>query len=288
MTLREIAVHYGSDARARERLDVAVALAGEHGARLTGVFSEEDRRPSARGDGAAGARGAFEAATDAAGVEHAWREAQADARAAVATAARFADLAILGQPDPEHDSLPLDFPADVALTGGGPVLALPHAGRFERIGRRVMIAWNGSREAARAVRDALPLLVRADEVTVHSILPNSGAAPAADELQSWLERHGVHARFSHEVLSGEAEAVSASLSAVGGFGFQQRTPLTSDRHAAMARPDVGPALLSAVADAGSDLLVMGVYGHSRLRELLFGGVTREVLRSMTVPVLMSA
>ncbi|MGM0585117.1 MAG: universal stress protein [Pseudomonadota bacterium] len=288
MTLKEIAVHQGSDARAPDRLEVAIALAKDHGARLSGVFSEDDRRASPHGDGAAGARGAFEAALDSAGVPHEWREVETDARTAVSAAARFADLTVVGQPDPEQDTLSPDFPADVTLTAGGPVLAVPCAGRFERVGQRVMIAWNGSREAARAVRDALPLLVRAEEVVVHSILPKSGAAAGAAELETWLGRHDVRARFSQVVPGDEADAVSGSLSAVGGFGFQQRGPLTADRHAAMPRPDVGPALLSSLAESGADLLVMGVYGHSRLRELLFGGVTREVLRSMTTPVLMSA
>jgi nucleotide-binding universal stress UspA family protein len=122
----------------------------------------------------------------------------------------------------------------------------------------VVIAWNSAREAARAVHDAMPLLIAAEAVTVLTIDPREGPQghgelPGAD-ISLHLARHGVKAQVER--------TVSADL-------------------------PVGEVLLSRLADLGADLLVMGAYGHSRMRELLLGGATRSLLQSMTVPVLMS-
>jgi len=111
--------------------------------------------------------------------------------------------------------------------------------------------------------------------------------PGAD-IYAHLARHGVRAQASSTVLGPEADAVSSALRTVGDFGSQQRGPWTQSRHPALAKADVGNALLSAAADCAADLLVMGAYGHSRVRELVLGGATREILAAMTVPVLMSS
>jgi nucleotide-binding universal stress UspA family protein len=126
------------------------------------------------------------------------------------------------------------------------------------MGRNVLVAWNGSREATRAVNDALPILERAEKVTVLAVNPRKGGGdhgdiPSAD-IALHLARHGVKAEAS-QTVSNELE--------------------------------VGDTILSRLADFGSDLVVMGAYGHSRMRELLMGGVTRELLQHMTVPVLLS-
>ncbi len=182
-----------------------------------------------------------------------------DAVDAVALHARYADLVIMGQADPEEDHamMPPDFVDRVLLSVGRPVLVIPYAGSFPTIGKHVLLAWNASREAARAVADALPMLKGADKVTVFAVNPgrtgDHGKEPGAD-IALFLARHGVKAE------------VSASES--GGM-------------------EVGPWLLSRAADLGTDLIVMGGYGHSRLRELALGGVTRTMLHHMTVPVLMS-
>src|SRR5215471_6305021 len=141
---------------------------------------------------------------------------------------------------------------------GRPILVVPYVGNFADLGRRVVIGWNASREAARAVNDAMPLLTSAETVTVLTIDPREGPRahgelPGAD-ISLHLARHGVKAEIER--------TVSADL-------------------------PVGEVLLSRVADLGADLLVMGAYGHSRARELLLGGATRSLLRSMTLPVLMS-
>jgi nucleotide-binding universal stress UspA family protein len=138
------------------------------------------------------------------------------------------------------------------------VLFHPYAGDFPTVGKRVLIAWDAGREAARAASDALPLLRRADAVEVAVFDPqrarrNHGAQPGAD-IALFLARHGV----------------KVSVHTQSGAGY-----------------DVGAQILSRAADTSADLIVMGAYGHARVRELVLGGVTRTVLEAMTVPVLMS-
>jgi nucleotide-binding universal stress UspA family protein len=171
---------------------------------------------------------------------------------------RYADLSIIGQPN-YADTVPsTPEPQDVVMSSGAPVLITPHAGVSHHVGERVMVAWNASRESARAVRDAMPFLERSRSVDVVTFRPRSGpgdhgALPGAD-IALHLARHGV--KVDVQQLNGDDI-------------------------------DVGNALLSHVADRGSDLLVMGGYGHSRLREFILGGATRTILHSMTVPVLMA-
>ena len=134
---------------------------------------------------------------------------------------------------------------------------VPYAGSFSKVGEHVLVAWDASREATRALTDALPLLKRARRVTVMAVNPEKahrhGAEPGAD-IALFLARHGVK--------------VEATAQSSGGL-------------------DVGNFLLSRIADLDVDLLVMGAYGHARLRELMLGGVTQTILSSMTVPVLFS-
>jgi nucleotide-binding universal stress UspA family protein len=205
-------------------------------------------------------REAFDHATGLRGLSAEWREIPEGPDADPALHARYADLAILGQLDPDRAETELirPRPEQVALASGRPVLIVPYAGHFDNVGRRVLIAWNATREAARAVSDAMPLLTSAELVTVLTIDPREGPhghgeLPGAD-IGLHLARHGVKAQIERTVSAGMP---------------------------------VGEVLLSRVADLGADLIVMGAYGHSRAREVLLGGATRSVLRSMTVPVLMS-
>jgi nucleotide-binding universal stress UspA family protein len=172
--------------------------------------------------------------------------------------ARYADLVVLGQAAAAEDnegSLLPDLPDYVLLNCGRPVLLVPRTGRFPTIGKRVMVAWNGSVEAAKAVTAALPLLRGAEQVTL-TVLGNSadtlGESPGAD-IALYLARHGVNV----EVL---------------------RRPEAADP---------GKAILSLAADFNVDLLVMGAYGHSRFREMMLGGATRTILATATLPVLMA-
>jgi nucleotide-binding universal stress UspA family protein len=182
-----------------------------------------------------------------------------DAARVVALHARHADLVVLGQEEPEGSpALPQNLVEDVVLSAGRPALVVPYIGPGKTLGQRIMIAWDSGREAARAVNDALPILAQAAAVTVLSVNPRPGVdlhgeEPGAD-IALHLSRHGVKV----EVQQTQVEEIN-----------------------------VGDTILSRLADLGCDLLVMGAYGHSRLREVVLGGVTRTLFESMTVPVLMS-
>jgi nucleotide-binding universal stress UspA family protein len=173
---------------------------------------------------------------------------------------RYADLVVVGQADPNAPDAPqaMEDNKSVIFAAGRPLLFVPYAGKVKTLGKHAFVAWNASREATRAVTDALPLLQRADRVTVMVVRPRAdlhahGEIPGAD-LAAYLARHGVKV----EVMAEEGEGI-----------------------------DVGDLMLSRVADLGCDLIVMGAYSHSRLREWILGGATRTILESMTVPVLMS-
>lgn len=180
-----------------------------------------------------------------------------EAGGGVCLQARYCDLIVIGQIDP-HEPSPVvmpDFPQYVVLNSGRPVLITPHAGKFDMIGSRVLIAWDESMAATRTITNALPLLKRAQIVEV--VIFNPEAQPQAgmpgSDVAVYLARHGIKV----DVLLRDTDK------------------------------DIGSALLALAGDLNSDLLVMGGYGHSRFREILLGGVTRTVLESMTIPVLMS-
>jgi nucleotide-binding universal stress UspA family protein len=171
---------------------------------------------------------------------------------------RSADLIVAGQTDPDWDLSPLmDFPERLALESGRPVLVVPYAGQFGEIGRNVVIAWKSGRESARAVFDALPLLEAAEKVHILEIKERGDKTDALapdTTIAASLARHGIKPTVR--------TSVAADIS-------------------------VGDDLLSRLSDLDADLLVMGAYGHSRMRELVFGGVTRHIARHMTVPTLFS-
>lgn len=173
--------------------------------------------------------------------------------------ARYCDLVVVSQTDPDEpvSNVIADLPQYVMLNCARPVLIVPYAGQFDHVGDDALIAWDGGMEATRAVTNAIPMLKRAKNVTVALFNPSEqsgvhGEQPGAD-IALYLARHNI-----------KIEVV------------EQRTAI-----------DVGNALLSLAADLRSDLIVMGGYGHTRFRELLLGGVTMTVLKTMTAPVLMS-
>ncbi|MFZ6719546.1 universal stress protein [Undibacterium sp. Ji49W] len=173
--------------------------------------------------------------------------------------ARYSDLLIIGQTnrDEPSPSVLSDFPEYLIMNSGRPVLIVPYVGDFTSVGKRPLIAWDASREATRAITDAIPLLKRAELVQVavfnaKSVPDAHGEQPGGD-IALYLARHGIKVEVSvHKTNT-----------------------------------DIGNALLSLAHDVDSDMLVMGGYGHSRFREMIMGGVTRTILESMTVPVLMS-
>ncbi len=221
-----------------------------------------DRQRDSHRDLAKEIEGKFTDAMKREGLLNEWRTLEANGPSVStlgAQHARMCDLVIASQPDyddgtPDQQALP----ADLLLECGRPVLLIPRAGKFPKIGGRIFLSWNGEREAARAAFDALPFLEAADHVRVHWVNPEgeykgTQAVPGS-ELAATLARHGVKTEAGHSVCDGMS---------------------------------VGDEILSRLADYGSDLLVMGGYGHSRFREMVFGGATRHILRHMTVPVLMS-
>ena len=171
--------------------------------------------------------------------------------------AKSFDLTILGQLSPEIRSTGFR-PDEIIIATGRPVLMVPYAGTFDTVGRRALVAWDGTREAARAVNDALPLLENAEAVTVMFVGARETALaeqrPSIERMVHHLQRHGIPAR-TEETLQGDLR--------------------------------ISDVLLSRAADLAVDLLVAGAYHHSQLREALVGGVSRDLLDHMTVPVLMS-
>ena len=232
-----------------------VGLAVDGGAAVAAVFEIERERALARANAALAV---FETEARNAGISYGLQpltDLPVEAAATVGASARLYDLTIVLQPEPDRDTFDNTMPQEILFQSGGPVLFIPytHKGPFEP--RRIGIAWDGSRLAARALRDATPFLVRAQAITIISV--NEAQAPAdasAAALTAHLARRG---------LTAHIERMTAY-------------------HA-----DIQPTILSIAADTGLDLIVMGGYGHSRLQERILGGVTRGMLQSMTVPTLMS-
>jgi nucleotide-binding universal stress UspA family protein len=204
----------------------------------------------------------FDGHMQAKGIAAEWRFVDSRSPEIAATViehARQADLVVVSQVVPDSDSgIDTDFAERIVMDSGRPVLVVPAFGTFTRCGPRALVGWNGRREAARAAFDAVPLLQACEAVQVTWLDPQDDmdvpGSLAGAELATTLARHGVR--------------VTAEAMPTSGIG-------------------AGEALLSHASDLGSDLLVMGAYGHSRTREYVFGGATRTILGSMTIPVLMS-
>ena len=178
----------------------------------------------------------------------------------LAIAARYSDLVVVSQTDSKGppSSAPTDLPEHVALTTERPVLVVPHAGAVTAAGKTVLLCWNASRESSRAATAALPFLKKAGKVVVLTIDAKAserghGAEPGAD-VAEWLSRHGAKVTVQRDTA---------------------------------ADNDIGATILSRATDHGADLIVMGVYGHSRVREFVMGGVSRTLLSSMTAPLLIA-
>ena len=275
MPYKDLLVYADSRPECAVRVELACALAARHRAHLTALhvmmpwpvpaFVEaglprdvHEMRDRTLHEIAERVEKSVQGAARTAGIEVEWTAQHGELPEAVMARARCADVTVLGQVGDEGPDDPLERGLlEALLMGSGrPLLIVPRYGKFPRLGERVLVAWNGTREAARAVNDALPILVEAREVTVLTVNPPGDSprdVPAGD-IALHLARHGV-------------KATAASLRA--------------DDLA------VGDLLLSRASDLGADLIVMGGYGHSRLREMALGGATRHLLRHMTVPVLLS-
>lgn len=178
----------------------------------------------------------------------------ADAAVILGATARLSDLTIVSQPEPADATYDNMMPQEILFRSGGPVLITPYTFRGALNIARIGILWDGSRLAARALRDAMPLFSKANTLTVLTVNEPVSAEASPDRLLARLASLGLPAR----TISLQAD-----------------------------HSDIQPTILSAAADEGLDLLVMGGYGHSRLQEVVLGGVTRDMFQSMTVPTLMS-
>jgi len=261
----------GTTLRAR----LAIDLAGRFGANVVGVyirprfeapiFSDgslamsdlfRDYETNVNADEAAAAF-LFDSACCGKTISKEWRVAEGFADEVLAGLAHTADLVIVGQAEPEPTTMGTvpDIAERLVLASERPILVLPYIGLATPPGKIVLLCWNGKREAGRAASAALPLLQKAEQVIVLTIdPPKPGESRAGSDPVDWLTRHGVKASLQHDTAT---------------------------------EADVGTVILSRAADMSADLIVMGVYGHSRLREMVMGGASRTMLASMTVPLLIA-
>jgi len=270
--LKQILVHVEGGARDASVLKLAEALAKRFDARIEAVFANVPPFVPASIDGMlapqiieaqraiyARRANAAQAALRALTLPESrlkWTNVDGLPADAVVSRGRLADLTVIAQPSPEESDVVADYdlPADAVMALGRPILVVPYAGTFTDAGKRILVAWRDSRESARALADALPFLAFASEVTVIMVNPEEPAASVEAGLSAWFAAHGIK---------------------------------SSIRIARTEEIGVSDVLLSAAADLSADLIVMGAYGRSRLRELVLGGATHGILKHMTAPVLMS-
>jgi len=279
MSYKTILVHLDSSPRCEARTVLAAQWARIHGAHLVGLV------PSGLQDGVipasdlagrnvdfiaesaeflrrraeAVARAFYRNIGGAQAIAHEVRLVDSTAIDAVVQHGRTSDLVVLGQHDGRHDpgATSADLAQRALMELGRPILMVPFAGNFEGATRHAVVAWNGSREAGVALRAALPALKQAAKVTLINWCRPRGEGNGQEllvrEMLQYLQRHGIEASAEGDVTEIE----------------------------------MGDAFLSRIGELGADLLVMGGYGHSRFRELVLGGATRQILARMTVPVLIA-
>jgi nucleotide-binding universal stress UspA family protein len=263
--IRNVLAPLGEDAREGARVAAALAVAKRFEGHVQAIFplvrpatpnfaeaslAEVAAREWARRQEAGrAAEKLFLAAAAAAGVSAEARSEEGEPSELILDWGRVADLTVLGQPQEGGERALVEA---VLLDLGRPVLMVPYAGEFPTSGDSVAVAWNGTRESARALQAGMPFLARARKVALIGCDLDGRQRDSARRLAGNLARRGIDARLE--------------------FLPQGDLP-------------VGDVLLNAVADLGVDLLVMGAYGHSRARELVFGGATRSLLAHMTAPVL---
>lgn len=281
MTYKTIVVQLDDRKESVPRVRLAVELAQACRARLIGLAVMPRMRMPAGVDGMAlsadvlaiqensnrerlvAARRLFEDAAKGAAVDVEFHGVVADAAGAMNQELRYADIGVVGQRDPEQTigDMYASLPESVAMESHRPVMVVPHIGYTRPVGRKVLLAWNDSPEAMRAATDAMPLLQAAEKVTLlvidghkRDVEENGHDDPPGSKAAGWLARHGVNVELINDVSDGS---------------------------------DVGSIILSRVADLDIDLVVMGIYGHSKLRETLFGGASKTMLGHMTVPTLIA-
>jgi nucleotide-binding universal stress UspA family protein len=274
--IKDIVVNLSVGEQAGPAGDYAISVAAEFDAHLTGIAFRYDPIVPVSGAGympaevietqernnAAATKSAidrFNAASSRAGITAAPLTLSASPAGVgdqFGQIARRFDLSVVGQAQPESSAVE-EIIAEAALfESGRPVIVVPYIQKAPLKLDRVMLCWDGSRAAARAIGDSMPLLARAGRVEIVIVSNERGKQDEIEgaDMAEHLARHGLD--------------VEVNRTALGDI-------------------DVADVILSHAADAGSDFMVMGGYGHSRLREFVLGGVTRSIFRAMTIPVLMS-
>lgn len=273
MSIKSILLHLTNDDRLNVRLDVALNLAAEYDAHINALYVVTPATPPTsfmgyippefvertRGienENAHATSKKLKEAAEKRNVSVTVLKEEGYAVDILNKHAQAADIVIIGQVDPEDDkTAQYQYLADEMVVGCScPILAVPYAGKFDEFGTHILVGWNNTREAARALKGAMPFMKKANKVTLLSINPTEDQTYENDAALQHLKRHGVNA----ELKVGHWKNV-----------------------------DVGNALLDSLVDLNADMLVMGAYGHSRIREMILGGATKEILGHMTAPVLFS-
>jgi len=276
MAIKTILIHIDSSSSCEHRLHTAIQLANQHNAQLTGIYVIPDFPEPTY----------YEAQISVDIIAEIDKEAletakfnqrkyvdlasMADFSLTIDIAkgnlisvlddyARFNDLLVLGQSNPDESQVMSEALADnLVLEAGTPCLVVPHTSSRQFAAKRILVAWNASREAARTLKDALPILRAADYVEVLLVNPPQ-----------------------HEADKDNTHGKSVSLFLIQ-HGIKPAIEVITD---SKAKP--GDSIIARASEISADIIVMGAYGHSRLREIILGGVTRKLLRQMTVPVFIS-
>lgn len=279
MEFKNILIHLDHSSGCDNRLDIAFKLARQFNAKLTGLFIVPDyvvpsyveaqisvdlitdvtEKAVAR---AKETLAGYQKLADDAGIKMEAHVVEGQVIPILREHTKYADLLLLGQDQPDDpDNSSYGLLADALLFEGAcACMVVPHSGKLEAPGKRVLLTWNASRESARALREAMPFLTQAETVVVLSSEPDDGDSatarghPHAQELDRLLKSHGI-------------EAVSSGIS----------------------DPDISAtnAIIGQAADMNADMIIMGAYGHARLREIILGGVTRDLLKQSPVPLFLA-
>ena len=273
MAIKKLLVHLDHSSGCKNRLETGFELAKRFDAQLSGVFVVPDYIIPAYVEAQisvdlmtditekAIARAkeqivSYQALADEAGVVMAAQVVEGQLTPILREYSKYSDLLLLGQDQPDDpDNTSYALADDLLLEGACACLVIPHSGKISPPGKRILVAWNASRESARAVREAMPFLTRAEQVVVLCDEPDQNREDGehAREIARYLSAHGIDP-------------------VAGGIGGMDMRP--------------ADAIMAQAADMNADLIVMGAYGHMRLREFILGGATRDMLKQAPVSLLM--
>lgn len=275
--LGRIAIHLSADSNCERRINIGLQLAKDNNAEVIGVYPStsggldqeehmlpQDLRQALHGKKSEArdkARLLFLEKAQELGVKAQWRAPKGGAEECLALHARFCDLMVMSKT--EHyegaTSFRLHLPEAVVMAAGRPVLMLPNFGNFETIGKRVLYCWDQKRESARALTDAAPLLRSCEAFTILEI----------DRNEKLNDERDLH-----------TDDIAAYCKSLG---------YTEPNHIVRKSENmgIGNIILNTATDTAADLIVMGAYGHSRMRQWIMGGATSTLLTSMTIPVLLA-